>query len=271
MSNIIALNRFNSAVLNANNALETYKLKASFRGCSQADRKKFKRSKCILLINTRQALHEGGKLGAILELINQQFKKCTILIEDTAQRYLFAIYDNKPVDYFFNSCIDEGDRWYHRNTDIIRETLTIPYQVSRWNQWSSHSQFSYYHDKIVTLYADNSEFREAIQLTANTFLKRADELGYLRNREKAIDLYSQYVMEQCIAMCLWAEEGFEFECKTSKRGAALIAAYEKIMKPAQSALKSILILLENCRVEQSVDQIRSYKQIFNSNVFLHAA
>ena len=205
-------------------------IKAFFKDYPLTERKKFKNSKCILPINIGQAIHEGNKLKTTISLINQFFKQCSILLDDTIQKYIFAIYTNKNVKDLLAFCKDEGDRWINRNIETIRDTFTIPYTVIRWGDWTNHHKFSYFYKKITNLYKNNSEYKKSIELNTNRFLDYITERGIVFDRKKGIFLYKKYLKEKSAVTCLWTDEGFEFEISPTKSTPCTTPIYEKIIK-----------------------------------------
>lgn len=213
--------------------------KAFFRRCPLDERKKFKDSRCFMPISIGQKVHEGVKLQSTLTLVNRSFKGCVILIDDAIQRHSMQIENkNVPLETLMAVSEEEGDDWINRNYPVL-ETLEIPYKIIRWRKWLFHSEFVEKKETISQLYQDNAEFKRAIDEGIANFLDR-----HKKRKESLVDFDEahafncclNYLIEECACMCLWPEEGCEFELYPSGRNPAMIATYEKLIKPAHPNL-----------------------------------
>jgi hypothetical protein len=213
--------------------------KAFFRRCPLDERKKFKQSKCFMPISIGQKIHEGIKLQATLALVNRTFKGCVILIDDIIQRHTMQI-ENKNVSLEELSKVseEEGDSWIKRNTSLL-EALDIPYKIIRWRKWLFHPDFPPKKLTITRLYQEDAEFKRSMDEGITNFLdrykKRNDDLSCF-DEAHAFTCCLNYLIEECACMCLWPEEQCEYELYPSGRNPAMIATYEKLIKPEHPGL-----------------------------------
>jgi hypothetical protein len=184
-------------------------------------------------ISVGQAIHEGPKLVAVLKLINRSFKKCTILVDDTVQRHTYKIaHPDKLDELVYQEALLEGDNWLARNAEVFSE-LSIPYDVQRWDKWSSYPQFSDQLKKVKYLYEANLDFRAQIDLNIQDYLERYRKHnpdGYY-NESHAFDCCLTYLQEECAVMTLWVLGGYEFEVYPSGRNKAMAATYKYLIAP----------------------------------------
>ena len=86
-------------------------VKVTFR-CSEQDKADMVDSDCILHISVGQEYHEGEKLIATMDLINETFRSCTIMLCDTLQRHTLKLsYPNLSDDEL------------HKKADVHRKPL----------------------------------------------------------------------------------------------------------------------------------------------------
>lgn len=66
--------------------------KANLTNIGNVSDKKF--DSCLITISVGQIVHEGEKFKAVLELVNNSFKKCTIAVCDTLNIYKYRLEQN---------------------------------------------------------------------------------------------------------------------------------------------------------------------------------
>jgi hypothetical protein len=208
--------------------------KASFRGCAISDRQNFHHSNCIMPISVGQKVHEGEKFIATVHLINRYFQSCTLLIDDSIQRFTLAINEpNASMENLYKSALKTGDEWLERSKPLY-ELITIPYKNMRWDDYHTRPEFSTFYKSVVFLYNTDESYRNAIHENADDFVKRySDRMENVNiDKQHAANCCVRYLQEECSVMCLWALDGYNFEVYPSGRNKAMIATYEKIIKPS---------------------------------------
>ena len=142
------------------------------------------------------------------------------------------------------------------------EQFTTPYKIMRWNDWATHNKFQLFYKKIIDLYETDPEYKKSIELSSNLFLERMIAQGKRFDIKRGLHLCTKYLQEECAVMCLWAEEGFEFEVYPTGRNPCMAMTHEKLIKP------------QNPKLLRSVSiRFKKYgpKQQLNKNTYLHAA
>lgn len=217
-------------------------IKASFQKCAISDRKLFNQSKCIMPISIGQKVHEGAKFSAVIKLISSYFNSCTILVDDSIQRYTKQIGNQHlSLEELRKIAITEGDEWLERNKPSY-EQLTIPYKISRWDDWYKHSDYQSSYNKVNNLYQSDETYRQIVHDNIKEFIER--HTAYMDVKEydhqHAFDNCLQYLKEECSVMCLWAIEKYDFEVYPSGRNQAMKATHERLIKPFDpNILKSV--------------------------------
>lgn len=213
-------------------SIDTRIIKASFRGNPPEERRMFSQSCCLMPISVGQSIHEGKKFEAVIKLINNSFKQCTILVDDSVQRHTLAILKNLDAEHLHNFANEEGDQWLARNKSYFAQ-LTIPYDIMRWDYWLQHMKFPQSLQRVKDKYAQNATYKAAIHANIDEFLSRylkdIDSTNF--DDQRANKLCLDYLLEECAVMCLWPENKYDFEVYPSGRNQAMAATYEQLIHP----------------------------------------
>jgi hypothetical protein len=200
-------------------------VKVSFK-CPASYKQEFKDSHCLLIISVGQKAHEGDIFLSTIQLINNNFKECTILVADSLQRYTLAIETDNDADSLYQQSMREGDLWLERNKKLYAR-FTIPYNIVRWDRWLMHPQYMQERAKVDNLYTSNFDVEEAFKEVITKFIKR-----YEVRMDKTLSNYHQtfqnclnYLQEECAVMSLRAQEGYDFEIYPSGRNPAMEIIY----------------------------------------------
>jgi hypothetical protein len=218
-----------------------HKINASFKGGDGVDRGKFKEQVCFLPISVGMLNHEGKKFEATLRLVNKNFKKCIIQIDDTIQRHTLRIVENLTDQDAFIKSKTIGDEWIKRNRISI-DSLTIDYEILRWFSWTENENFGEALKKIEELYQCNDEYRKDMNINADEFLKRRS-IRYNDERylsKMAYELCINYLKEECAVMLLWSQMKYDIELYPTGRNQSMEMTYKKMIEPFDdNVLKSV--------------------------------
>lgn len=211
-------------------------------------KKRFPYSKCLFLISVGQHYHERNKLKAALKCMNKHFKEVIIVLGDTIQRYTHAAYQNKTDAELLYFAEGEGDKWLERNADIIKESLTNPYKLFRWEHYRQHSKILHYFSMIENAYQSlDPEYQIAFEKDTKDFLQRAGR-GELSLSSNSVELCLQYLKEECTCMCLWTEENCEFLAYPYGINNVFRATYKKFIEgPHNGIMREIPYGIKNMK------------------------
>lgn len=217
-------------------------IKASFQKCSIDDRKLFGQSKCIMPISIGQKVHESDKFLAVINLINSHFNSCTILIDDSIQRYTKQIGNQHlSLEDLSRVAIKEGGEWLERNSSIYKQ-LNIPYKILKWDDWRNHNDYQSSYNAVEELYMDDEVYHKIVNDNIEEFIERHTLYMGIKeyDHQHAFNNCLKYLKEECGVMCLWALENYDFEVYPSGRNNAMNATYERLIKPCKpNLLKSV--------------------------------
>lgn len=199
--------------------------------CPEEYKSKFKDSHCLLTISVGQEVHEYSKFYETIQLVNNHFKQCTILVDDSLQRHTLSLLYNASAKELYDQSIAEGTRWIERNQTIYKE-LNIPYNVIRWDKWLNHMSYNEKRQSLLHAYNTDPDYKKEIERSIDDFIAR-----YLRREAKnphitltkLREVCFTYLLEECTALCLWEEDDYNFEVYPSKRNAAMSITHEKFI------------------------------------------
>jgi hypothetical protein len=230
------------------------RLKASFM-CPQWYRQNFLHSQAQMTISVGQSVHEGERLEAVIKLINQHFKACKIVVDDSIQWHTLAISrSNQTKAELLNLAIEAGDDYLSRNTKVFRQHFTIPYEIVRWRDWIDTTCWHEAIRSIYLAYQTNLTFKQAIRNNVNAFLQRYEKNNPLWNYDRscAVELCTQYLLEECGVMKdIWITLGCQYEVYPSGRNEAMTTTHQLFIEPHYSnLLKPIAIRFNRRRCDQ---------------------
>ncbi len=245
--------------------------KAYFIGTNELQKKEFKNSKCIMIISVGQKYHEKGELEAAITLINKYFGYCNILVCDTLQRHSICIeQQDKSADQIYTIAKNLGNNWIERNTPYI-SAFTIPYTISRWDEWIKKDRYQHYYKEVCNLYASDNSYKNTVDQIAEEFLLRRNSLN-IPNRSLAFDLCIKFLLEESAVACMWVEAGYKFDVYPTRSNLAMILAYKKLVPCEINLGASSLRLNIKKFSNNSINLLKTeeYKNIATNNILTHA-
>jgi hypothetical protein len=210
------------------------KIKPVFKFDKEVTQIPFSQSRCLLTISVGQEVHEGDKFAATVDLVREHFAACTMLIDDTLQRHTMVLNHSATADDFMDISRREGDQWLLRNQQHYHNLPNL--KILHWDYWLQHPQYLIISKQIQELLAQDTAYQDAFNLTITIFLQRycqrlSAEILAQFNHARAHQLCFDYLLEECIAMCLWPELNCHFEVYPSERNAAMSYTHQKLVLP----------------------------------------
>ncbi len=217
---------FIQAPANQSNS-DTKRYKAAFRKVTAEDREEFKNSKVILPISVGQKYHEEGEFEATINLINKSFKECTILVADTLRRHWLSMSEyTAGEEELFSLARMGGDKWLERNAKFI-QLLSVPYTITRWNDWIEHPEYNDYYNQVIRLYNDDTEYKDVVHKTIQMFLLRGGR--YSSSNDSHRDACLRYILEESAVTCLWIKSEFKFDIYPTGDNEPMLQASKKLI------------------------------------------
>ncbi len=212
------------------------RIKCQFVGAKE-DKPHFKEATCVLPISIGQPYHEGNHFIATIQLINQHFRACVIMICDALQRHTLSERPHLSEQGAYTQAMRLGEAWQVRNSSIYRQ-LTIPYQIQRWDDWLNSRAYSVQRETTDKLYLSHKEFYGAIHESVQSFLTRRQQCGDLDavHYDQMYQRCIEYLKEECSVSPLWAQLGIDYEVYPSKGNAAMKFIYDHVVQPRYDGL-----------------------------------
>jgi len=203
--------------------------------CLDSYKKDFKNSQCLLTVSVGQEVHEGEKFEATIDLVNQSFKSCILLVDDSLQRHTMALTSHQDAGSLYDYSLQLGDEWLKRNEKYI-DKLTILNQIIRWDRWLKHRDYHSQQNLIKSTISNDIAYKLVFNETITEFLRRYclrlsenDKANF--SIERAHNLCLDYLIEECTAMCLWSEMTCHFEVYPSPRNLAMHETHQRFVVP----------------------------------------
>lgn len=208
----------------------------------------FALSKCILTVSVGQPNHEGDKFFATVLAVNKQFTSCIIMVCDSLQRHTMKISSPLDLSELHKESNILGDEWIARNSLAIKQ-FDIPYQISRWDAWMNHRNYSEKSLLINSLYSNDPLFKKSIDETAHRFSERKMDISVV-DRNISFNLSKEYLLEECAVMLLQADDDYPFEIYPSQRNDAMDYVYQQIISYTNDELmRAVSIKFKNLSPE----------------------
>ena len=184
-------------------------------------------STAALLISVGQDYHEGSKLAATIDSINNsEFGACSIMLADTLQRYNF--YRQRTQEDAYNYSYQLGTEWLERNRSHLN-MLTIPFRVSRWDEHLDNPHYADHRSNFLDIYQYDTTLRKNICETINNYICRrqttCDECELAEFHTHA----ESYLLEECpVILSLWAQLGIDYIIYPQQMSAAFEYAHHTL-------------------------------------------
>ncbi len=161
--------------------------------------KNLQESSCLIPISMNQPLQNGEKLQATIQLINNTFANCTIVIADSLYRHTSS-QDN---------ALAMGNTWLDKNLDTLN-SITIPKTINRWDHYLQQSSFEKFITLVNDLFETNPSFHKTVYYSVKHFINRqANRIPANSSLEHNEDLYNKslaYLKEECAVWLQWGNE-----------------------------------------------------------------
>ncbi len=158
-------------------------------------------------ISVGQEYHEGSKLVAMLDWSIDRFDDVQICVNDTLQRFNLMFekgLSEKNASYIAQRV---GDEWIERNSSLWRHAQNV--SIIRWDKWLE-DEYTAISPKTAFLYANNPEFKEAIDRNISDIWERRKHLQPHIYKPEAFPRFSelskQYLLEEITAFSIMYEK-----------------------------------------------------------------
>jgi len=153
-----------------------------------------------------------------------------VAVCDSLQRHSLQLGTNYSDEEIYTISNRLGAEWIDRNQEIL-ESITIPCEIFRWDDWLNQSDFSECKKIIEELLMTDEEFRHSMDLTINDFVERFQKRQDNPVDEEIVRQASlNYLIEECaIIMIMWQKKNYNYIIYPSDILAVLYQAYLKLV------------------------------------------
>jgi len=184
------------------------KLKGFLLKCPERDKVNFGESNVALLVSVGKDYHEGEKLAAAVKFIGKRFKSCNVMINDTLQKYTYALFGNFSTEEAVDISVKQGQEWLMRNKNCI-DTMQIPHIIHRWDEWLHDPEFTASKNTVLSHYEKNALLNSALDKSIKEFLNRNNHKIF--DYKRAYMLCMDYLIEEiAVIMELWKSRNIDF-------------------------------------------------------------
>ena len=187
---------------------------------------------CIMPISVGQKYHEDAKLKTCIELVNRKFHACHIVVCDSLQRHTLQIKNpSLEPEELYKLSLDLGNSWIDRNKEALTQ-FSIPYTISRWDDWLTNLDYIDAKHTIDNLYEINSTCKKAIQETAEIFYARSKKREtQLIDKNRFLSSSIKYIQVECAILLLWKKTQSNFLIYPAEIGKAIYLTYQNFIYP----------------------------------------
>lgn len=220
------------------------KTKCFFRFIDNKVKAKFGQSRCLFTISVGQQTHENEHFDATIDLIGKSFSSCVMLVDDSLQRHTMALSRTESPDYFYDISIKEGDLWLDRNKKYYGKLKNLE-KIIRWDTWLKHPKFNEQKDSIESLINQDEKYAYSFEKSVDEFIKKyygriADNRSFDLNRAKRLSF--DFILEECTALCLWADLNCHYEVYPNLHNAAINQTRERFVLSKNPNLLNVVTL-----------------------------
>jgi hypothetical protein len=141
-------------------------------------------------------------------------------MNDSLQRYRMALTYPYDIVYFYDKSIKKGDSWLKRNKKYYNRCNNLT-RIIRWDHWLKHAKYKDQYQSIKLSIENDPVYKAIFNHTTEALLQKHKKLMRLAKASQHHEpndieqLYSDFILEACIAMTLWSELQCRFEaCPT---------------------------------------------------------
>lgn len=156
--------------------------------------KQFNKKKACLGISLDSTNHAGENLRKIIDFINDNFDSLIIDLSDTLYTHHYMATGISHAEAYYKSRA-EGDKWIKKHSDILNE-ITVPFQIIRWDQWTSDSDYKAISDEFYTLFEENTTFKNAVVADIKQYYKRKLDINIDNVSYNSLRSSIAYIIEE---------------------------------------------------------------------------
>ena len=173
----------------------------------------FSYKRCYMGISLDNRDFYGRSLEALLFWTAKNYEQCLIIVGDYLRRFNEQIFSGKTGESAEKVCLGAGDTYLARTAEIFSRIAEPKIKLIRWKDCIEKERYKKARNILDNLYKTDESFRAAVQKDAFSFIKRQNlkKQNLAVPLEEAIDISSQYLLEEVAVFSALSEEGWNIE------------------------------------------------------------
>jgi tRNA-dependent cyclodipeptide synthase len=210
----------------------------------------FSHKKCYMGISLANPVFQGKALEVLLTWMTDRFDESLVVIGDYLWRFNEQIFSGLDSAQAETSAKALGDAFIEKTNELFNKSPDEKVDLTRWESHLSSAEFLRAKKELDHLFRSDSDFRSSIERDAFSFVKRQAKQNrkFTVETEMAIELSSQYLLEEIAVFCALSEQGWHVELYPGPELRVLVDIAKGKYQHIPKGLK------ERINVELSVDQ-----------------
>ena len=166
-------------------------------------------SSCVLPISVGWDYHENDYIRSTIELVNQHFSFCRVVVCDTLQRHslkFFPQHIHLNPESILKDSIKRGDDWIKRNSIFLNQ-LSVPHSIKRWDDYTKERAYTTNHKQVEKLLKSKFEIMDLFNVQAERIYQNLTKKKLIANhlsiKTKFIEESIDYLIEECAVIIGW--------------------------------------------------------------------
>ncbi|MHC4396711.1 MAG: tRNA-dependent cyclodipeptide synthase [Planctomycetota bacterium] len=210
----------------------------------------FSHRRCYIGISIDNPVFYGSSLEALLLWGIKNFDQSLVIIGDYLRRFNEQIFNHLPVDKAVKAAQDAGDLFLLQTSQLLEQLPREKISITRWKPCLETDEYKKSRAILDELFDSDPNFKTAVVRDAFSFAKRqAKQKRTLAiPMEEAIELSSQYLMEEIAVFSALSEQGWNVELYPGPELRVLVEiARGKYSNIPQGLKKRINVELQICK------------------------
>jgi len=175
--------------------------------------KLFSHNKCYMGISLTNPVFQGDALESLLHWMTDRFQQCLVVVGDVLYRYNEQIFSGLDPEKAQTRAQRLGDAFIEQTKEIFQSLPNDKVKLTRWQYHLQSPEFLKSKERLNLLFESDTEFQPAVQRDAFSFIRRQAKQNrdFAVPTEKAIELSSQYLLEEIAVFSALSEQGWHVE------------------------------------------------------------
>jgi tRNA-dependent cyclodipeptide synthase len=141
------------------------------------------------------------------------FDECLVVVGDHLRRFNEQMLNGLEGADAIDAARRVGDEFVRRSTVVFEKLPENKVALCRWQECLASEEYKRNREAVDRLFEREEEFRAAVERDAYSFVKRQRRRGgdFAVSTDKAIELSSQYLLEEISVFGALAEQGWRVE------------------------------------------------------------